>query len=84
MRDTTIIWELISATLTKDHPIIYQYIKGKDNSRKSAIMRLTGLVAPMFRGVCSDAKVRGVVRTYLSKMETDYKAGKITIKAIYD
>lgn len=83
MSDTTIIWELISVTVTKDHPILYQYIKGRVNSKQSAIMRLTGLVAPMFIGACSDAKVRGVVRTYLSKMEKDYKAGKITIKPIY-
>lgn len=83
MTDTTIIWELISVIVKDDHPSIYQYIKGKNRSREASVMRITGIIAPIFDGAYDISKIRGVVRDYLKQKESDWKNGKIKIKSIY-
>jgi len=83
MSHTTIIWETISVIMKDDHPILYQYIKGKIRSKESAIMRLTGLIAPIFIGAYEDAKLRSVARQYLKQKELDYKNGLVKIKPIH-
>ena len=83
MSDTTIIWEAMAVIITDDHPVIYQFVKGQPRSRESAIMRLTGIVAPIFVGGYDISKIRGVARKFLSQKEKDYKAGKVKIKSIY-
>ena len=83
MSNTTIIWEAISAIVKDDHPILYQYIKGKDKSKEAATMRLTGLIAPIFIGAYEDAKLRSVARQYLKQKELDYKNGLVKIKPIH-
>jgi len=84
MSNTTIIWDAISVIIKDDHPIIYQYIKGKVRSKNAAIMRLTGIIAPIFIGAYDDAKIRSVVREYLKRKEIDYTNGLVKIKSIYD
>ncbi len=83
MSSTTIIWETISVIIKDDHPIMYQYIKGKVRGREFAIMRLTGIIAPIFIGAYEDAKIRSVVRQYLKQKERDYKNGLVKIKPIH-
>ena len=83
MSDTTIIWEAIAVVITDDHPVIYQFIKGKARSRESAVMRMTGIVAPIFIGGYDVSKVRGVARKYLKQKEEDYKKGLVKIKSIH-
>ena len=83
MSDTTIIWGAMEVIIKNDHPILYQYIKGKARSRQSAVMRLTGIIAPIFIGGYDDAKVRSVSREFLKQMELDYTNGIIKIKPIY-
>ncbi|MCB0510795.1 MAG: hypothetical protein KDC82_08520, partial [Bacteroidetes bacterium] len=76
---TKIIWDAMSVMVTDDHPVIYQYIKGKVRSRETAIGRLTGLVAPIFIGAYDVSKIRSVSRKFLEQKEKDYKAGKVKI-----
>jgi len=83
MSNTTIIWETISVILKDDHPILFQYIKGKSKSKEAAIMRLTGFIAPIFIGAYEDVKIRSVSRQFLKQKELDYKNGLVKIKAIY-
>ncbi len=83
MSNTTIIWEAISVIVKDDHPILYQYIKGKVKSKEAATMRLTGLIAPIFIGAYEDAKLRSVARQYLKQKELDYKNGLVKIKPIH-
>ena len=73
----------MSVIITDDHPVLYQYIKGKSRSRESAVMRLTGIIAPIFIGAFDDAMVRGVARQFLKQKETDYLKGLIKIKPIH-
>ena len=83
MTDTRIIWELMSELIKDDHPSIYQYVKGKNKSREAAVMRITGILAPIFYGAYDISKVRSVARDYLKQKELDWKRGKIKIKSIY-
>lgn len=83
MSDTTIIWEAMAVIITDDHPVVYQYVKGKARSRESAIMKLTGIIAPMFVGGYDVSKIRGVARQFLAYKEKEYKAGNVKIKPIY-
>lgn len=83
MSDTTIIWEAMSVMVNEDHPIIYQYVKGKALSRNSAIIRLTKMVAPIFIGAYNTTKIKSVSKQYLNQMESNYKQNKIKIKPIY-
>jgi len=83
MSNTTIIWDAIVVILKDDHPILYQYIKGKKRSKEVAIMRLTGFIAPIFVGAYEDAKIRSVARQFLKQKELDYTYGLVKIKPIY-
>ena len=83
MLDTTIIWETMSVIIKNDHPILYQYIKGRVRSRESAVMRCTGIIAPIFIGGYDDAKIRSVARMFLNQKEADYTSGIIKIKPIH-
>ena len=83
MSDTTIIWEMMEAIVKDDHPCIYQYIKGKTKSRETAIMRVTGILAPIFQGAYDVSKIRGVAREFLKQKENDFISGKLKIKSIY-
>jgi len=83
MSNTTIIWEAMSVMLKDDHPILFQYIKGKSRSKEAAIMRLTGFIAPIFVGAYEDAKIRSVARQFLKQKELDYKNGLVKIKPIH-
>jgi len=84
MSRTTIIWDAMSVLIKDDHPILYQYIKGKTRSRNSAIMRLTGIIAPIFIGAFDDAMVRGVARKFLHQKESEYARGLIKINPIHN
>jgi hypothetical protein len=84
MSRTTIIWDAMSVIITNDHPVLYQYIKGKSRSRESAVMRLTGIIAPIFIGAFDDASIRGVARQFLKQKESDHSKGLIKIKSIYN
>ena len=83
MSDTTIIWEAMSVIIKDDHPILYQYIKGRVRSRQSAVMRCTGIIAPIFIGAYDDAKIRSVARMFLKQKESDHTNGLIKIKPIH-
>lgn len=83
MSDTTIIWELMDAIIKDDHPSLYQYIKGKSKSRETAVMRVTGILAPIFEGAYDVSKIRGVAREFLKQKEVEFKRGNIKIKSIY-
>ncbi len=83
MSDTTIIWETMDAIIKDDHPSVYQYIKGKNKSRETAIMRITGILAPIFYGGYDIAKIRSVAREFLKQKEINFKNGIIKIKSIY-
>jgi hypothetical protein len=83
MSSTTIIWDTISTIVKDDHPIMYQYIKGRVRSRESAVRRLTGLIAPIFVGAYEDSRIRSEVRDYLKQKEADYKNGLVKIKPIH-
>lgn len=50
MTDTIIIWEIMSEIVKDDHPSIYQYVKGRKQSKETAVMRITGILAPIFMG----------------------------------
>lgn len=73
----------MSAIITDDHPVVYQYVKGKVRSRETAIARATGIVCPIFIGAYDVSKIRKVARLFLEAKEKEYKSGKIKIKAIY-
>jgi hypothetical protein len=83
MSNTTIIWDAMVVILKDDHPILYQYIKGKNRSKEVAIMRLTGFIAPIFVGAYEYAKIRSVARQFLKQKELDYTYGLVKIKPIY-
>ena len=83
MSNTTIIWDAMTVIIKNDHPIIYQYIKGRNKSRESAVMRLTSIITPIFTGWCDDVKIRSVSRQFLKQKEMDHINGKIKIKSIY-
>jgi len=83
MSDTTIIWEMMDAIIKDDHPCIYQFIKGKLRSRETAIMRVTGILAPIFKGAYDVSKIRGVAREFLKQKENDFISGKLKIRSIY-
>lgn len=83
MSDTTIIWEMMDAIIKDDHPTIYQYVKGKLNSRETAIMRVTGILAPIFDGAYDISKVRFVAREFLKQKENEFLSGRLKIKSIY-
>jgi hypothetical protein len=61
MSDTTIIWEMMDAIIKDDHPCIYQFIKGKLRSRETAIMRVTGILAPYLKGRMTLVKLEGLL-----------------------
>ncbi len=83
MTDTTIIWEMMDMVIKDDHPSIYQYVKGKTRSRETAIMRITGILAPIFYGAYDISKVRFVAREFLKQKENEFISGRLKIKSIY-
>jgi hypothetical protein len=83
MSDTTIIWGAMSVIINNDHPVLYQYIKGRVKSRESVIIRLTNIITPIFIGGYDDAKVRSVSIAFLKQKELDYTNGLIKISPIY-
>jgi len=83
MSNTTIILDAMSVIVKDDHPILYQYIKGKVRSKEAAVMRLTGLIAPIFVGGYGDSELRSASRKFLKQKEIDYKNGLIEIKPIH-
>ena len=83
MSDTTIIWEMMDAIIKDDHPCIYQYVKGKTKSKETAVMRVTGILAPIFQGAYDISKVRGVAREFLKQKEVEFIGGRLKVKSIY-
>lgn len=65
------------------NPIIYQYIKGQQKSRETAVMRITETLSKLFYSVFDIVDIRKVAREFLSFKESEYKKGHITIKSIY-
>jgi hypothetical protein len=80
MSNTTIIWDAMSVIIKDEHPVLYQYIKGRERSREYAVMRLTGIIAPIFIGAFDDVKIRSVAKQFLNRKEIEYIKGIIKIK----
>jgi hypothetical protein len=83
MSDIRIIWEIMDTIINDNHPTIYQYVKGKTKSKETAIMRVTGILAPIFQGAYDVSKIRGVAREFLKQKEKDFISGKLKVKSIY-
>lgn len=90
MSKTTFIWQYFCLTLIPpSHPTVFQYVKGGNKSKTSAIMRATEIIYeytnPFWMGDDSFTLefTRGVVRQYLDFLEAEYKKGNIKVKEIY-
>lgn len=87
---TTFIWKYFFVKMiTENHPAVYQYIKGGERSKSSAINRITEEVYdvcnPYWLGDSNIdiTYIRGIARQYLKIMEKEYMLGNIKIQDIY-
>lgn len=83
MTDTTLIWDAITILIPDSHPAIYQYMRGQSKSKETAMMRIIGVLEPLFRGAYDVSKIRKVSREYLQMKHAEYKKGNIKVKSIY-
>jgi hypothetical protein len=83
MSDSEIIKEFIKVSIPDDHPAIYQYIKGRERSRTSAINQIARLADGILTPPYTDGHIRTVARAFLKKKKEDYDKGLIEIRSIY-
>ena len=83
MSDSEIIKEFIEVSIPDDHPVIYQYIMGRDRSRVSAINQITKLADGILTPPYTIGHIKTVARQFLKKKKEDYEKGLIQIKPIY-
>jgi len=83
MNDSDIIYNFISVSIPDDHPVVYQYVMGRNKSKTSAVeqgLRLAdGILSPPY----SLGHIRTILKRYLKEKEELYKKGEIKIKPIY-
>lgn len=88
-KKTFVIKNFFLTLIPNNHPAVYQYIKGGDKSRNSAVMRVTEEVYewcnPYWMGEDSFTLeyIRGIARLYLAFMENEYNESRITLQGIY-
>lgn len=83
MDDSKIIEIFIKLVIPDDHPIIYQYIKGKGRSKTTALNRLGDMCYNYLSPPYTIGHIKTVGRRFLKEKEVQYKRGEIKIKPIY-
>jgi hypothetical protein len=83
MDDSKIIEIFIRLAIPDNHPIVYQYIKGRDRSKATALNRLGAVCYDYLSPPYTIGHIKTVGRRFLKEKEAQYKRGEIEIKPIY-
>ena len=83
MSDTEIIYIFIELSVPNDHPAIYQYIKGRERSKQSAVNNILKLTDGILNPPYTIGHIRTVIRKFLKEKDRQYKSGEIKITPIY-
>jgi hypothetical protein len=82
MTDANIIFIYLEKIIPNDHPLLYQYIIGRDRSKFSATKRVIDECGA-FKNSFPDAFIKKVVSQFLELKKRQHIEGTISVKSIY-